>query len=54
MPWQLAEIPFTQLDSHHTGIDAGCVDGNSLLFLDDAQQFLGKALDVIGKREVIK
>lgn len=54
MLWQLAEIPFTQLDSYYTGIDSGCVDGNSLLSLDDAQQFLRKTLDVIGKRiEVI-
>lgn len=55
MLWQLAEIPFTQLDSHRTGIDTGCVDGNSLPFLDDAQQFLEKTLDVVGRRiEVIK
>lgn len=46
---QFAEIPFTQLDSHRTGIDAGCIDDNNLVFLDDTQQFLGNTLDVVGR-----
>lgn len=46
---QLVEMQLSQLDTNRIGIDAGGVDGNDLVSLDDAQQLLGKPLDVVGE-----